>query len=191
MEYKDFPPGAQGGTGEIVRRITTKTAGSVADAIAVKEPERRIEVHDGNDTAGRVPEPAQPESCLAAALAYAARGWHVLPVHWIVDERCSCGDADCKSPGKHPLTKRRLLDATTDEATIRNWWNKWSFANVAIRTGEVSQILVVDMDGENGQETWRSIKGDKPLSKKEVLVATTGREGGLTSSSSGLRGTSI
>src|SRR5215831_6419903 len=121
----------------------------------------------------------EPESCLAAALAYAARGWHVLPLHWIVDGRCSCGDAACKSPAKHPLTKRGLSDATTCEATIRNWWNKWPLANVAIRTGEVSQIFVVDVDGEKGQETWRSIRGDEPLSKKEVFVATTGREGGV------------
>jgi hypothetical protein len=159
MKHNDLPPGAQGGTDEIVRRIATKTAESVADAMAIKEPERRIEVRDENHAAGRLPEPAQPESCLAAALVYAARGWHVLPVHWIVDERCSCGDADCKSPGKHPLTKRGLLDATTDEATIRNWWNNWPNANVAIRTGEGSQIFAVDMDGKKGQETWRCADG--------------------------------
>ena len=40
---------------------------------------------------------------LKAALAYAERGWRVLPLH-TVDEvgRCSCGNHKCKSAGKHP-----------------------------------------------------------------------------------------
>src|SRR5215831_4716050 len=87
MEHDGFPPAAHGGNSEPVRPITTKTAGSFADAIAIKEPERRDEMPDGNHATGQLPpEPAQPESCLAAALAYAARGWHVLSTMYSIEE---------------------------------------------------------------------------------------------------------
>jgi hypothetical protein len=33
-------------------------------------------------------------------LAYARLGWRMLPVHWLEDGRCCCGESDCRSPGK-------------------------------------------------------------------------------------------
>ena len=32
---------------------------------------------------------------LSHALDYASRGWQVLPVHGVVDQRCTCGDTGC------------------------------------------------------------------------------------------------
>ena len=49
-----------------------------------------------------------------AALAYARRGWRVFPLHGIVRGTCTCGHPDCSSPGKHPLVRRGLYEATTD-----------------------------------------------------------------------------
>jgi hypothetical protein len=43
-----------------------------------------------------------------------------------------------------------LQDATTDAAVIRRWWSKWPTANVAIRTGVVSGLLVLDLDAKHG-----------------------------------------
>ncbi len=60
---------------------------------------------------------------LAAALGYTRRGWRVFP---------------CKPGGKTPLTPHGFQDATTDEATIRGWWEQWPDANIAIATGSVS-----------------------------------------------------
>ena len=53
-----------------------------------------------------VSEPPAQEQLLMAALAYVRRGWRVLPCHSIdpADGACTCGKADCTSPGKHPLT---------------------------------------------------------------------------------------
>src|SRR5690606_31535964 len=51
---------------------------------------------------------------LAAALAYAARGWPVLPLHTATATGCSCRDRACGSPAKHPRTMHGLRDATTD-----------------------------------------------------------------------------
>ena len=96
---------------------------------------------------------------LDAALAYAHRGWPVIPIHAIDGGRCTCGDADCKSPGKHPRTAHGLNEATTGEAAIRRWWGRWADANVAMVTGARSVIFVVDVDPRHG--------GDDSLSDLE------------------------
>jgi len=97
-----------------------------------------------------IPAPVATSQPLEAALRYAARGWQVLPVHAVVNGRCTCGKDDCQSPGKHPRTDRGVYDATTDPSKIRDWWRNGSPANVAIRTGLASRLLVVDIDGEAG-----------------------------------------
>jgi Bifunctional DNA primase/polymerase, N-terminal len=68
-----------------------------------------------------------------AALAYAARGWPVFPLHTPTPAGCSCGHLDCGSIGKHPRTKHGVKDATTDEAQIRAWWKRWPHANMALQ----------------------------------------------------------
>lgn len=86
-----------------------------------------------------------------AALRYAACGWRVFPLHTPTSAgRCSCGKAECKDVGKHPRTEHGLLDATTDEATIRHWWARWPNANLGIATGAASRLAVLDVDPENG-----------------------------------------
>lgn len=81
-----------------------------------------------------------------AALAYARRGWRVFPLHGIVRGTCTCGHPDCSSPGKHPLVRRGLYEATIDELAIREWWRGWRRANVGVVTGAESGIAVVDVD---------------------------------------------
>jgi hypothetical protein len=69
---------------------------------------------------------------LDAALAYAERGYPVFP---------------CSPNTKVPFARTNgCKDATTDEATIRKWWESAPTANVAIATGSVSGIYVVDVD---------------------------------------------
>lgn len=82
---------------------------------------------------------------LEAALAYAALGWPVVPLHTPKDGVCDCPDVPspdpkkdrkggvrCPSPGKHPRTIHGLEDATTDVAKITRWWSIWPHANIAI-----------------------------------------------------------
>jgi len=68
---------------------------------------------------------------LEAALTYAARGWYIFP---------------CVPGGKTPLTPHGFKDACIDSRTIVMWWTKWPNANVAISTGEVSGLDVLDVD---------------------------------------------
>lgn len=89
----------------------------------------------------------------ASALDYAADGWHVLPLHsFDAVELCSCRDANCGSPAKHPRTKTGLTEATTDPVVIGAWWDRWPEANIGVRTGAVSGIVVLDVDSYAGGE---------------------------------------
>ena len=106
---------------------------------------------------------------LEAAQAYASRGWRVFPVHGIVDGRCSC-DRECSSPGKHPLVRRGLHEATKDEYVIREWWTRSPFANVGIATG---RVVVIDIDGPEGEASVRRLE-DLGLRLSPTLTALTG-----------------
>jgi putative DNA primase/helicase len=90
---------------------------------------------------------------LDAALDYAARGLAVFPCWWPIDRQCACGDPECPSPAKHPLgaaVPHGFRDATTDRKRIRAWWRRWPQANVAIATGRISGVFVLDVDAHRG-----------------------------------------
>src|SRR5690349_18840931 len=93
-----------------------------------------------------------------AAMAYAARGWPIMPLWWpLAADACACGRPDCAKPGKHPLSRHGLKDASTDPAVIERWWSRWPDANVGIRTGSASGLLVVDIDGRAGVEAMQAL----------------------------------
>src|SRR5438270_13835998 len=90
---------------------------------------------------------------LAAALAHARHGRAVLPVYCMAGGQCACGRADCPSPAKHPipvLVPRGVKHATTSRVVIRAWWAYAPLANPALATGEVSRLVVLDIDGDKG-----------------------------------------
>jgi len=79
---------------------------------------------------------------LQSALEYARLGWPVLPLR----------------PGeKKPLTPNGSKDASTDEATIKGWWTKTPDANVGIRVGPESNLLVIDVDNKNRKDGNKSL----------------------------------
>ena len=114
---------------------------------------------------------------MQAALDYAARGWHVFPLHTIRNGKCTCGAGACDSPGKHPMVSGGVYSATTDEQQIRTWWARWPHANIGIATGMVSRFIVLDVDvkgnGEAALEEYEQKNGPLP----ETLVAITGGGG--------------
>ncbi len=85
-----------------------------------------------------------------AAAAYARRGWPILPA----------------GRNKRPLTPNGLLDATTDLARIEPYWTAHPDANVAVRTGEPSGLVVLDIDGQAGADNLAELErrhGELPM----------------------------
>lgn len=90
-------------------------------------------------------------SKLDAALAYASWGWHVLPV--VPNE-------------KIPATSHGVHDATTNLDQIRAWWQQNPDFNIGIAAGQISNIVVFDIDPRNDGDTswdaWVSEHGAAP-----------------------------
>jgi hypothetical protein len=79
--------------------------------------------------------------------------------------------------GKRPLVEHGLHDATTDPDQIHQWWERWPDANVAVRTGRESGLVVIDADGEEGHASLRGLErehGELP----RTLSTVTPRLGG-------------
>lgn len=55
----------------------------------------------------------------------------------------------CKE--KKPLTETGFKAASKDPAQIKKWWTTWPTAQFGIPTGQVNSLLVVDIDGPEGQ----------------------------------------
>jgi hypothetical protein len=84
-----------------------------------------------------------------AALIYAGEGYLVFPLHFInAAGQCSCGNPGCASPGKHPITKHGLKDASNDPDIIAAWWAKYPKANIGLCTG--NGLVVIDFDLQHG-----------------------------------------
>jgi putative DNA primase/helicase len=58
--------------------------------------------------------------------------------------------SSCDNVGKHPRVKDWPNVATTDEATIQDWWTRWPDANIGIATGAKSGVVVLDVDPDEG-----------------------------------------
>jgi Bifunctional DNA primase/polymerase, N-terminal len=109
----------------------------------------------------RRPAPLPADDAPAAsALAYAERGWCVLPLWWPTSRgECACGLSDCESVGKHPIRRlvpHGLRDASNSVETVRTWWRSSPHANVGIRTGTDGPV-VLDVDGDLGELALRGL----------------------------------
>lgn len=89
---------------------------------------------------------------LAAALAYAARGWRVFPV----------------ARDKTPLTANGFKDASVDNEQLAFWWRLHPAAGVAIATGVLSGLVVLDEDNRNG-----GVAGYKQLTERVGALPLT------------------
>ncbi len=70
------------------------------------------------------------------AIAYARRGWSVIPL---------------AGKGKHPIVRwAPYQHARATEAEIRQWFSRWPDANIAIVTGSISNLVVLDVDPRHG-----------------------------------------
>ena len=95
---------------------------------------------------------------LTAALAYHARGWSVIPI-----SPDGCGK-------KSLVAWIKFQVKAADEAQVREWWDKWPDAGIAVITGKVSNLVVCDIDKDELGRT------KKPFT--DTIMATT-PSGGL------------
>lgn len=105
----------------------------------------------------KIPRQKNKPSMLEAALQYLKRGWNLIPV----------------AQNKHPyLTSwKEYQSKKVTEKEVREWWTKWPNANIAILTGAISDIVVIDADSIVG------IESIKPYLTTETLTVTTGGGG--------------
>lgn len=109
-----------------------------------------------------MPDAANLSTPLAWALAYAERGWHVLPL-----------EPRAKQPlGR--LVPRGMLDATLDAETIRAWWRSAPLAGVGIALAP-SGLVALDIDPRNGgNETFDQLQAQHGSLRSEVMAFTGG-----------------
>ena len=111
------------------------------------------------------------------ALAYVGRGWAVMPLFGILASGgCACGRAECTRPGKHPLLRRGVHEASADPQQVRVWWRRWPAANVGIATGAVSGLVVIDIDRPGGEAS-RALLEERLGTLPPTLAAATGGGG--------------
>jgi hypothetical protein len=97
---------------------------------------------------------------LDAALEYAALGYKVFPLWWPADGKCMCkAGSKCGHPCKHPICDWQR-EATTDETIIRAWWARNPRAGIGIKCGAESNLVVVDVDGDEGLQSLMSLEAE-------------------------------
>ncbi len=78
----------------------------------------------------------KPSPTFEAAERYLARGWSVLPV---------------RPREKRPLLRWEALQSKApSKEQVEVWYRRWPDANVGIVTGEISNLIVIDVDPEHG-----------------------------------------
>lgn len=100
--------------------------------------------------------------CLAAALRYAAMGLIPVPIE----------------PGKKkPWLPDWPNRASTDEATIRGWWNKKPDSGVGILTGPRGGVFLLDIDPRHGGDETLDLLLIEHGAMPDTWQATTGSGG--------------
>lgn len=90
------------------------------------------------------------------------------------DGDCSCyKGSDCPSPGKHPIPNTGLKEASNDLSEIAKQIDKYS--NLAIITGKVNDIEVLDVDTKNGGiESLKMLINEFNLNTDTVVLTGSG-----------------
>jgi P4 family phage/plasmid primase-like protien len=119
----------------------------------------------------------------SGAAWYASKGWKILPVHGVVDDKCTCGKVheEIKDAGKHPAIGAWNNEATTDPQKISGWWDANPNYNIGVFARE-SGFLVIDVDPRNGGDTSflkleELAKGELPPTVEAITGLYAGERG--------------
>ena len=97
---------------------------------------------------------------LNSALHYASMGWKVFPLA-----------QGSKVPREG---SKGVHDATTDEQQINEWWSMEPSANIGIATGQESNLIVIDVDGDPGMQSMRQVVPQLPKEHTRVIKTPNG-----------------
>ena len=98
-------------------------------------------------------------SYLGYALKYAKLGYSIIPI---------------KPKDKSPLVEwTQYQKERATEEQIRSWWLRWPNANIGVVTGRGSGIVVLDVDGPEGEQTIK----DRGYSLPPTTTSRTGGGG--------------
>jgi hypothetical protein len=95
---------------------------------------------------------------LKTARSLAEKGMHVFP---------------CMPCDKRPATPHGLKDASTDPLEIEAWWRQEPNYNIAVVTGSISGVFVVDVDGEDAEAELRKLEkehGELPATVESITA---------------------
>lgn len=136
---------------------------------------------DAKQTGAAKPPESNPRR--DAAFEYITKlNWAVVPLHWIDQGRCSCGDLHEKdnSAGKHPHRKfaqNGVYSASKDNATVTDWFTREPRLNIGIATGDTSGFVVLDVDPRNGGDDTLTELQRKFGAIPDTACAYTGGDG--------------
>lgn len=95
-----------------------------------------------------------------AAEFYAAKGLKVLAL----------AEKDKRPDGR--VCPNGFKDATNDLTKVKSAWKQLPNLNIGIVTGKENGIVVVDIDGDVGKETWRNLIKQHEYKSKTLKIAT-------------------
>lgn len=105
--------------------------------------------------------------------SYLDKNWNIIPVYSVKGGNCACGRAGCPAAGKHPMLndwKRFQNDRVTHEQ-LDEWIEQYPDSNYAVITGKISDLVVVDVDGEAGKKSFKEHIDEFP----STLISKTGK----------------
>jgi bifunctional DNA primase/polymerase-like protein len=95
-----------------------------------------------------------------SALSYAAAGWPIFPV--------------AENRNAPPCIERWQERATTEPATICEWWSRWPRANIGLYCGDRLFVLDVDPRHDGKGSLDKLIAGHGPLPRTVVSITPGG-----------------
>lgn len=129
--------------------------------------------------------PAPPEhhwltlTRLDQVIYLANLGYKVLPVHGIVDGRCTCGNPHSdkrNSAGKHPTIAEWPEKATTDTEQLTAWFKDHDELNYGIYMAG-SGIVAIDIDvKDGGWNSWFRLDAACDAEFPRTIQVSTGRK---------------
>lgn len=114
-------------------------------------------------------------SLATQAARYASLGFAIIPLYGISDGACTCGRAECRSQGKHPIGEHGASNPIVDAEIAAEQWHATPDANIGIVAG-ASQRVIIDLDSPEAKAHLKSIADKDTLVAIEAApIAKTGK----------------